>query len=255
LRTMYDGINSDASVIPTSAQLVGGYVDGNYVWSAADWNRFPHSIHVGIAVKSTTNAGVVLDVEKGNATPAESVDWVLLRRKAGVDPTVYCSQSEWPTVRAAFQARKVAEPHYWVANYNKDKTIPAGAIAHQYESDTRWDISSVADYWPGVDAPPTTFQEEDVAQQIESLKVHPDEMAYDVPKGANQIRFGADGYGANGKLRVVVWNGAGDLPSVNDGVLIGVKERYKMISLPPGTTHVTVRREDTGEFPISVGFA
>ena len=87
-RTMYDGIN--ASRLPRDAQLAAGYVDGLYAWSAADWARFsPGTVRVRIAVFASTDDGEVLDVEPGNATPAESVDWVLMRRRAGVDPTVY----------------------------------------------------------------------------------------------------------------------------------------------------------------------
>lgn len=154
-RTMYDGINLDSPLIPTTAQLVAGYVDGRYAWSAADWARFPNSVHVPIAVWSTTNNGVVLDVEQGNASPAESVNWVLDRRATGVDPSIYCSLNLWPTVRAAFQARSVAEPHYWIADYDGVQQIPAGAIAKQYQNTHSWDLSIVADYWPGVDPNPT----------------------------------------------------------------------------------------------------
>ncbi|HEU5355959.1 MAG TPA: hypothetical protein VFU65_15910 [Actinocrinis sp.] len=150
-RTMYDGV--DASRLPTNAQLVGGYVDGLYAWSAADWARFPNSVKVRIAVFSSTNDGEVLDVEPGNATPAESVDWVLLRRRAGVDPTVYMNTSTWPTVRSAFSARGVAEPHYWIAQYDGVASLPAGAVAKQYYNNNQagYDLSVVADYWPGVD--------------------------------------------------------------------------------------------------------
>ncbi|HEU5428066.1 MAG TPA: hypothetical protein VFU74_14395 [Actinocrinis sp.] len=144
-RTMYDGV--DASRLPTNAQLVAGYVDGLYVWSAADWARFPHSVKVRIAVFSSTNDGEVLDVEPGNATPAESVDWVLRRRGAGVDPTVYMNTSTWPTVRSAFGARGVAEPHYWIAQYDGVASLPAGAVAKQYYNNDQagYDLSVVAD--------------------------------------------------------------------------------------------------------------
>ncbi|MBS2962909.1 hypothetical protein KGA66_07635 [Actinocrinis puniceicyclus] len=153
-RTMYDGV--DASLLPTSAELVGGYVDGLYRWSAANWTRFPDAVKVRIAVFPTTNDGHVLDVEPGNATPAESVDWVLMRRHAGVDPTVYMSYSTWPQLRSAFQARGVAEPHYWVALYDGVATIPAGAVAKQYYNNNQlgYDLSVVADHWPGVDPSP-----------------------------------------------------------------------------------------------------
>jgi hypothetical protein len=154
-RTMYDGVT--ATRLPVSAAVVGGYVDGQYAWSAADWARFPRSVKVRIAVFPSTNDGHVLDVEPGDATPAQSVDWVLMRRRAGVDPTVYMNTSTWQTVRSAFAVRGVAEPHYWVAAYDDNAVIPAGAIGKQYyNNDTLgYDLSVVADYWPGVDPRPT----------------------------------------------------------------------------------------------------
>lgn len=164
-RTMYDGLNSDAAAIARQAKagdLVGGYVDGLYKWSDAQWAALaPGVIRVRIAVFSSTNDGHILDVEPGNATPAQSVDWVLMRRQAGVDPTVYMNMATWPVVRAAFQARGVAEPHYWVAEYDGVRTIPAGAIGKQYADNLMlglpWDESVVADHWPGINplpAPP-----------------------------------------------------------------------------------------------------
>lgn len=254
-RRMFDGIASDAAVIPTTAQLVAGYVDGDYVWSAADWARFPHSVHVGIAVNSTTNAGQVLDVESGDATPAQSVTWVVTRRGSGADPTVYCSESNWPSVRSAFQSSSVTEPHYWIADYDGSTTIPTGAVAHQYESTSNWDLSSVADYWPGVDpasAPPIT-EEDDEMQQIEPTADHPGEYAYGVPSGKTQVAFVADGYAmAPARLRVVAW--VGNNAQVHDGVQLGgaAPSHYATVALPTGTDALTVRREDTSAFPVGV---
>lgn len=173
MRIMYDGIDSDAGIIPADAQLVAGYVDGDYVWTGADWARFPHAVHVRIAVHAGTDDGHVLDVESGNATPAESVDWVLLRRGSGADPTVYCNTSTWPQVRAAFQARTVPEPHYWIADYDGDTAIPAGAVAHQYASTARWDLSAVADYWPGVDPAPVNKTQEDDMPAFQTGEIRP----------------------------------------------------------------------------------
>lgn len=155
MRTMYDGIADDAHLIPADAQMVAGYVDGLYRWSDTHWALFPHAIKVRIAVFATTDDGVVLDCEKGNCTPAESVDWTLMRRKAGVDPTVYCGRNTWwADIQAAHRARGVPQPHYWVADYSVDQTnpaIPAGAIALQYADKGSYDLSVVADHWPGVD--------------------------------------------------------------------------------------------------------
>ncbi len=156
-RTMYDGINSDVPATPTSAHLVAGYVDGLYKWSAADWARFPNAIKVRIAVFTSTDDGHVLDCEQGNNTPASSVDWVLMRRKAGIDPTVYCGKNTWwGQIRAAFQAPGVPEPQYWVAGYSGSRQIPVGATALQYTDTGSYDLSVVADHWPGIDtATPT----------------------------------------------------------------------------------------------------
>jgi hypothetical protein len=165
-RAMYDGTNGDAAAIAAQAvsgDLVAGYVDGLYAWSAAQRNGLRAGVlWVPIAVFATTNDGRVLDCERGNCTPAQSVDWVLMRRGAGVDPSVYCNEHDtvtgWPAVRAAFQARGVPEPHYWVADYDGVAEIPVGAVAKQYADDLLlgrpWDLSIVADYWPGVDPAP-----------------------------------------------------------------------------------------------------
>lgn len=153
-RTMYDAVT--VGNIPASATLVAGYVDGHYMNVGGMRARFPHATIVQIAVSSHTNAGHVLDVETGDATPTEAVAWVKMRRSAGADPSVYCNTSIWPTVRAAFRNAGVTEPHYWIANWDGSPVIPAGAVAKQYASTDAIDTSSVAAYWPGVDtAAPT----------------------------------------------------------------------------------------------------
>lgn len=151
---MYDSTHPEA--IPLTAAMVAGYVDGAFVWPPAAWARFPTAVHVRIAVFASTNDGQVLDVERGDATPAQAPGWVRMRRAAGVDPSVYCSTALWPAVRAAFHAAGVAEPHYWVAAYpGSGPVIPAGAVAHQFAGSATsggdWDLSVVANFWPGID--------------------------------------------------------------------------------------------------------
>lgn len=153
MRTAYDAITP--SNIRADAQVVCGYVDGRYAWTASDWARFPHASKGRIAVFASTNDGNILDVEPGNATPAQAPGWVQRRRAAGIDPTVYCSLSDWPAVKAAFDTDKVAQPHYWIAAYpGNGANLYPGSVAHQYESLSTVDISVVADYWPGVDPKP-----------------------------------------------------------------------------------------------------
>jgi len=154
-RTMYDSVTPSA--IPRNAAMVAGYLPpSRYAWSAAEWALFPQAVKVRIAIFASVNDGHVLDVEPGDATPAQAPGWVQMRRKAGVDPSIYCNASTWPTVRAEFRKRGVKEPHYWIAKYDGVASIPAGAVAKQYADPTvhgrgHFDLSVVADHWPGVD--------------------------------------------------------------------------------------------------------
>lgn len=152
-RTMYDGVN--ASRLPSNALMVAGYVDGLYAWSQADWDRFPGAVKVRIAVKATSIADV-LDIETGNdMNPADWVSWAQLVRSHGKVPCAYMNTSTWPSVRKAFTSRGVVEPLYWVAQYDNVASIPAGAIGKQYYNSDQlgYDLSVVANSWPGVDSP------------------------------------------------------------------------------------------------------
>lgn len=150
---MYDSTNLDD--IPADAQMVASYVDGSPIATPEQWARFPSAVKVRIAALPSTNDGQVLDVETGDATPDQAPGWVQMRRAAGQDPSVYCNESTWPSVRAAFQAAGVAEPHYWIAAWNGDPSLLDGAVAHQYAGSAmtgaHYDLSAVADSWPGVD--------------------------------------------------------------------------------------------------------
>ncbi len=157
VRTMHDSVDADA--IPVDAEMVAGYVDGRYAWSKADWDRFPDAVKVRIsAVGDNVNAHV-FDVEVGCIwPPAEVVGLVVQARALGIDPTVYVNErNDWGPTRAAFDAAGVAHPHWWVANYDGRTTPPAGAVAKQYanpempQTSGHYDLSVVADFWPGVD--------------------------------------------------------------------------------------------------------
>lgn len=158
MRTMFDSIT--ARDIPADAKMVAGYVNGTYQWSNADWALFPNATKVRIATRANIDDGHVLDVEVGAATPASAPDWVQMRRAHGLIPTVYCSFSEWASVRAAFHNASIIEPLYWIAKYDRVAVVPPGTVAKQYASPTtgsagHYDLSAVADFWPGVDTEQT----------------------------------------------------------------------------------------------------
>jgi hypothetical protein len=166
MRTMYDAVT--ARNIPRSAEMVAGYIDKIKLepWTAADWALFPNAVKVTIVKKASTNAGHVLDVEPGDATPAQAPGWVRMRRAASADPSIYCNKSVWGTVQQAFKDQGVAQPHYWIAWWNGDPTLPSlngiTAVAKQHSGDTAAgvDINSVADFWPGVDGDDMATPEE-----------------------------------------------------------------------------------------------
>lgn len=154
-RTMYDSTNPDD--IPADAEMIAYYVDGLYAWPQAWVDRFPNAVKVTISAIGTKTA-MVGDVEKGCIwPPANAVDWVLRARADGYDPTIYVNErNDWAPTRAAFDRSGVAHPHWWVANYDGKQTVPAGSVAKQFAHPPmigkHYDLSVVADYWPGVDS-------------------------------------------------------------------------------------------------------
>jgi len=159
MRTMYDAVTA-ANILnhDRTPPLVAGYVDRIKLapWTASDWALFPGSVKVRIVKKASTNDGHVLDVEPGDADPAEAPGWVRMRRAAGADPTVYVNASTWSTVISEFRSQGVAQPHYWIAKYDGDPSLPSRegitAVAKQYLGNYQGvDVSVVADHWPGVD--------------------------------------------------------------------------------------------------------
>jgi len=165
-RLMLDGINSLAAGIHQQfpdAQMVAGYLNGRYAWSQQDWDLFPHASHVEITITASVNAGDVLDVENGDATPDQTAGWIAMRKAAGYyRPTIYCSRSVIPAVRAG-TGRYVLGRDYdiWVADYTgspHEVTAPGSPAAScavtQYESTAKWDASAVYDDgWPHRSAP------------------------------------------------------------------------------------------------------
>lgn len=172
-RIMWDSINARSIYNQTrNPQMVAGYVDKIKLepWSQADWALFPNAVKVQIVKKASSNFGHVLDVEPGDATPAEAPGWVKMRRAAGLaTPTIYCNTSTWPTVQKAFRDQGVAQPLYWVAHYDDKKEFPTlngiTAVAKQYHGNdpANYDLSYVADYWPGVDGKEMALTSDDAA--------------------------------------------------------------------------------------------
>ena len=183
-RTMYDGVRSLAAGIARqfpNAAMVAGYLNGLYAWTSAEWGLFPHAEHVTISVTASADAGDVLDVERGDATPDQAAGWIDRRKASGLHrPTIYCSRLTIPAVRQATGTRLLGIDYdIWCADYTGSPHevtapgVPARlCAATQYESTPGWDASAVYDDgWPHRAAPvppqpPTTTVEVDVKLDV-----------------------------------------------------------------------------------------
>lgn len=163
---MYDGINSDAATIyrlhPDAAK-VAYYINGPYAWPQADIDLFPNADHATISITAKVNAGDVLDVENGDATPGQTAGWIAMRKAAGLyRPTIYCSLDTVPAVRAGTGSYILNKDYdIWVADYNGTPAAPAVPglppgtyAAKQYKPEGDEDVSIVYDPgWPHREAP------------------------------------------------------------------------------------------------------
>lgn len=133
---LFDSVDLDQ--IPSDAAAVAGYVDGQWRTFAQLVARWPHARRVSIAT-SPLSAAEVLDVEKGDAAPADVVWWIKRMRALGYRrPCIYADMS---TMRAAViplldSTPGLSRPSYrlWVADWTGEPHRPAGFGACQWTS-------------------------------------------------------------------------------------------------------------------------
>jgi len=156
MRTMYDAVN--IANLPADATLLAGYVDGRDTTGhfARVRTAHPQTRVLRITVTGGTLDAEIGDIEVGDMTPHSGAAWAARKIAAGQHPTLYCNASTWPSVKAEVQKAGIAgRISYWIADYDGDPTIPAGAVAKQFTDRAlgrSLDQSIVAAHWPGVDA-------------------------------------------------------------------------------------------------------
>lgn len=163
MRKMFD--STTVADLPEGGDLYAGYMDGRYRTVDGLRQRFPKAKIVTITVLGTPRADVC-DTEPGNIGPAGAARWAAAEVHAGRHPTLYAMASQWKTVKEEVEKQGITgKVSYWIADYDRDPTIPAGAVAKQYlhgdlktigsfaYSGGHFDVSNVADHWPGVDPP------------------------------------------------------------------------------------------------------
>jgi len=147
-RKMFDSVNvENLPVNPDN--LYAGYVGGLYPTFTQILHRFPKARVVSIAINATEDAQV-LDVETGDATPADVPGWLnRMRAQKRHNVTVYTSRSNIDAVLAACDAAKVAHPLIWAADWTGAPHAVTGAVAVQYLSNAYIDETCITDaFWP-----------------------------------------------------------------------------------------------------------
>lgn len=155
---MWDSIHGSGQDIPPVAGKVAGYVcaDVGFVWSPADWARFPLARQIKIDARGTCPfASDVLDVENGAATPSQARLWALRRTEAGWWSVIYVSALVLPGLRPWMAG--IPKVLYWVADWDLTQAaavamLGGDIVAVQFENDGEHDLSVVTKTAWGLEA-------------------------------------------------------------------------------------------------------
>jgi hypothetical protein len=126
--------STDPFAVPLEGlAAVAGYGDGEFAWTSAGWARFAPPIVPLCIVVSADHVGDILDVENGDATPADVPRWVRAFRRPGRRrPTIYSARGTWSAIVAALESAglSAADVDWWAATLDGTADVP-GAVAVQ----------------------------------------------------------------------------------------------------------------------------
>lgn len=138
---MFD--STDLGQIPADAACVAGYVGGRWPTAREIPHRFPRARLLTIAVTAAEDAET-LDIETGDATPADAAGWFERQRRRGVPrPCLYASASVMAAVVAAIRAAGIERGavRLWSAHYTHSPHIcgpkTCGAVSLDVDG-TQW---------------------------------------------------------------------------------------------------------------------
>lgn len=134
---MFDSIN--LATIPASAGAVAGYVNGYWPTYNSVVAKWPKAKHLSIAVTSSANAEC-LDVEPGDATPADAPAWFRRQVQNGVKrPVIYTGLSQARTVIDTLAKAGIPRSAYrlWTAHYTYE--------AHRCSPECGFNLNTTAD--------------------------------------------------------------------------------------------------------------
>lgn len=140
---MYDSVNPSA--IPAH-QAVAAYSTGSYYARPSQLRGLGHALWIDTTGRNYGSS--VLDVEPGDATPAQAASWAWHRLRASHHglARIYTMRSEWGAVQAAMHGLPSwmqARVHWWIADPTGVPHIVPGAHATQWYWGSSYDISAV----------------------------------------------------------------------------------------------------------------
>jgi hypothetical protein len=150
---MGDTASTDPAAPEYDLIAVAGYVaPSSFLSYRALVARFYPEKHIFSITPSADGTAECLDVEKGDAVPAQAGPW--LRRMLALKiyrPCVYAQASNMPAVIESLRGIPRSDYRLWVAAWSNDHAVPPGYDAHQFYGTMTgsWDYSVVAaDFFP-----------------------------------------------------------------------------------------------------------
>jgi hypothetical protein len=148
LARQYD---SAPGIFPDDATSVALYVNGLYTWTRPLAHAWTKVLWIDVLGTAPGQASI-LDVETGDARPADVPGWCSARLAAVPDSLLrlYCNLEKWPAVRAevaALPADARARVRYWIANPTGSPHLVPGSAATQWSWGEDWDTSSYGPGW------------------------------------------------------------------------------------------------------------
>jgi hypothetical protein len=140
---LYDSVSPGS--IPSSSQAVAVYADGNYQASPAQVGQ--RGLTLWIDTNGSDTHADVLDVEPGDATPAQAATWVAQKLDGSPNSTaiIYTMRSDWGAVQQAVSQLAWWMPShtkYWIADPTGVPHIVPGSDATQWYWGQNYDIST-----------------------------------------------------------------------------------------------------------------
>ncbi len=139
---LYDSVTPSA--VP-SHQPVAVYSNGSYAASPSQLTSMGTVTWIDVTGYNYTAS--VLDVEPGDATPAQAANWAWHRLHAdpGTVARIYTMLSQWPSVQAAVKTLPgwmQARVHYWIADPTGVPHLVPGSQATQWYWGPNYDVST-----------------------------------------------------------------------------------------------------------------